>query len=103
MKPNHNRAAQFAPFAALTGFEEAVAKRRERPEGRRTLAEEEKLRLGDVLASLTLGDCVRAVYYTTDCYLTTEGILTDLDPLALTLTVVKTVISFSDLFTLEKI
>lgn len=103
MKPEHNRAAQFAPFAALSGFEEVVRRRREIPARRRTLAADEIFRLNEVLSSLALGDTVGVTYYKRDRYLNEVGILTDLDPTEKTLTLVKTVIPFSDLYDVRKI
>ena len=43
------RAAQFAPFAALSGFEELVSEESRHTENRIFLAEEEKLRINDML------------------------------------------------------
>ena len=103
MKPRHERAAQFAPFAALRGFEEEIARRREKKCPRRELAEGEIERLSGILASLSLGDTVSVCYYKTDRYLTVCGLLTAIDPIAHTLTVVREVIPFCDLFDLSRV
>lgn len=102
MKPRHDRAAQFAPFAALRGFEEEIARMTELKCPRRELSDGEIERISEILTSLSLGDTVRVTYYKTDRYITGEGILTDLDPIGKHLTVVKTRIPFSDLFDLSK-
>lgn len=44
------RAAQFAPFAALSGFEELVREEARFTEERIILSEEEKLRIGEIIA-----------------------------------------------------
>lgn len=102
MRPRHERAAQFAPFAALRGFEEEVARRREQKCPRRELSEGEIERISAVLSSLSVGEAVRACYYKTDRYLTVCGILTALDPIEHTLTVVREVIPFCDLFDIRR-
>jgi len=102
MKPRHDRAAQFAPFAALRGFEEELARMTELKSPRRELSDGEIERIGKILTSLSLGDTVRVTYYDFDRYITSEGILTDLDPIERTLTVVKRRIPFSDLFEICK-
>lgn len=47
-----NRAAQFAPFAALTGYDEAVAETARLTDRRRELDDSEKERLNAMLLSL---------------------------------------------------
>lgn len=103
MRPRHERAAQFAPFAALRGFEDEVARRRELKCPRRELSEGEIERLDGLLSSLSVGEAVRVCYYKTDRYLTVCGILTALDPIERTLTVVREVIPFGDLFDLCRV
>ena len=49
---NYDRAAQFSPFAALTGFEETIEETHRRTDSRIELDESEKLRLNDALRQL---------------------------------------------------
>lgn len=50
---NHDRAAQFSPFAALTGFEEIIAETGRVTDRRIELTEEEKSRLNEVLQEIS--------------------------------------------------
>ena len=57
----HDRAAQFSPFAALTGFEETIAETGRVTDSRMELDEGEKLRLDRVLQQIValLPSCPR--------------------------------------------
>lgn len=65
-----DRAAQFAPFAALTGHKDAVAEAARLTEERRILADDEKAQLDRRLRRLreSLGECpvVRVEYFVED-------------------------------------
>ena len=50
--PREERAAQFSPFAALTGYEEAIAETGRLTERRLTLTEEEKAQIDSRLNEL---------------------------------------------------
>ncbi len=60
-----NRAAQFMPFAALTGYYELVRKQEITVEQKRELTEEKALELSQKLEGLKRGDLVRVTYYDT--------------------------------------
>lgn len=68
--PNGERAAQFAPFAALSGYEEAVEETARRTQSRVELSEEEKARLDAklrrLLALLPEGPEVSVCYFVPD-------------------------------------
>ena len=49
---NYNRAAQFAPFAALVGYEEAIEKSQERMTRRKELSEDKKQEIANTLNRL---------------------------------------------------
>ena len=51
---NYDRAAQFSPFAALTGFGETIEETHRLTDSRIELDEDEKLRLGALLQQLSL-------------------------------------------------
>ena len=102
-KPIHDRAAQFAPYAALVGFEQVIRARTVTVAPRRELLADELERIDSVLATLAFGDTVRVVYYRDGAYITAVGILTDIDSVTHTLTVVKNRISLSDLYDVERI
>ncbi len=92
------RAVQFAPFAALSGFEEVIRKRTVVIAQKRELLPDEKERINRILCSLEIGDTIRVTYYRDRAYITATGILTDLDPICQSITVVKTIILLADLF-----
>ena len=58
-----HRAKQFAPFAALRGFEETVRKKEILYEPKKELSEEKKNELDSKLRILSKGMKVQAVYF----------------------------------------
>ena len=62
------RAAQFMPFAALTGYYELVRKQEITAEPKCELTEEKALELSKKLEGLKRGDLVRVTYYDTYGY-----------------------------------
>lgn len=58
-----NRAAQFAPFAALVGYAEAISASQEIKEDKKLLAEDKKQELEETLHYLNTGDYVEVKYY----------------------------------------
>ena len=67
--PMENRAAQFAPFAALTGYEEAVSETARLTENRRVLSEDALAALDAALHRLLAagsGQAVRVRYFQPD-------------------------------------
>ena len=100
-RPSPERARQFMPFAALRGYYDLIRERERVPEERRDLTEEDIERLSNVLAQLKKGQMVRTRYYDRDAYVTREGLMTRIDPVAHELTVVTTRIRFEDLLEIE--
>lgn len=65
--PAENRAAQFAPFAALTGHDEAIAESARLTDARRELSDEEKERLGrHIERAYRSGASVEITYFQAD-------------------------------------
>ena len=64
--PMANRAAQFSPFAALTGFGEAIDETARLTDRRIELSEAEKEALGRALAELRPGDVVEITSFIPD-------------------------------------
>ena len=58
-----NRAAQFAPFAALVGYAEAITASQEVKEDKRLIADDKKEELEETLHYLNKGDYVEIKYY----------------------------------------
>ena len=61
--PASRRAKQFAPFDALKGLKEAIAKKEHIPTPKRVLAEDAVLELNHQLSLLKKGNMVTVVYY----------------------------------------
>ena len=98
-----DRAAQFMPFAALTGYYDLVREQERVAEARREPSEEEAERISAELARTRKGSLVRVTHYERDAYVTTEGIVTCVDPVARELWVVRTRISFDDVWLVEQL
>ncbi|MBM6675676.1 hypothetical protein H6A07_02800 [Olsenella uli] len=96
-----DRAAQFMPFAALSGYYDLVRECERVSEPRREPSEEEAGRISSELAAVRKGRLVRVTHYERDAYVTTEGIVTRVDPAARELTVVRTRIRFDDVWSVR--
>ena len=63
----NNRAAQFAPFAALVGYAEAITESRENEDIRRTISEDKKEEIEGLLhkisAVLSSNPTIEVIYY----------------------------------------
>lgn len=79
------RAAQFSPFAALTGYEDVIAETGRHTDSRIYLSEEEKLAIDEVVRS-TVGGVISLVCFVPDerkdggSYEKAEGTLRRIDP-----------------------
>lgn len=96
-----DRAAQFMPFAALTGYYDLVRERERVVEPRREPSEEEAARISAELAAVRKGQLVRVTHYERDAYVTTEGVVTRVDPVGRELTVVRRRIRFDDVWSVR--
>ena len=99
------RAKQFMPFAALKGFEEEIALAEFRPVDKVEFCEDAAEELDRKLHDIHPGDMVEVVYYTKTArggtYLRRTGMVSKVDLVDRTLTVVKTPIPFSDLYDID--
>ncbi len=96
-----NRAAQFMPFAALTGYYELVRKQEITVEPKRELTEEKTLVLSKKLEGLKRGDLVRVTYYDTYGYCSRTGILDEALPAFKLLKLRDIAIDFDDIQDIE--
>lgn len=96
-----NRAAQFMPFAALTGYYELVRKQEITVEPKRELTEEKALVLSKKLEGLKRGDLVRVTYYDTYGYRSRTGILDEALPAFKLLKLRDIAIDFDDIQDIE--
>lgn len=74
-----DRAAQFMPFAALSGYYDFVRREEHVTEPRHELTEEEAEALSRALLGLRRGDAIQLVYYHAGRYLVREGTVTGID------------------------
>ena len=95
------RARQFMPFAALSGFYTLIREQERITEPKRTLPEEETDRIARILSQVTKGSMVKVTYYDKDAYLTRQGMVSAFSETFHTFTVVKTPIAFKDILDIE--
>ena len=94
------RARQFLPFNALTGYYQMILEKQRVSEPKKELSEDEAAALSDKLKSLRQHDLVSVTFYDKDAYITKTGMITDIDFTFQTLTIVKTKIPFQDILRL---
>ena len=110
--PLSDRAVQFSPFAALTGYDAAIVETARLTDQKRELTEERKqeisLQLSALQARIKTDPSIMVVYYEADArkeggaYKTVTGSVKKIDPLAGILELTDgTVIPFDDIFGLE--
>ena len=92
---------QFAPFAALKGYYESIRLQERITEPRKELSEDEAEAISSTLNKLKVGTTVKIRYYDIDAYTNIEGVVTEINPPYRRLRVIKTAISFDDIYTIE--
>ena len=97
------RARQFLPFNALAGYYEMILKKQRVTEPKKELSPDEIDALSKKLLELHRCDRATVTYYDTDAYVSRTGSVTDIDFEFHILTLVKTQISFEDIFRIEKL
>ncbi len=95
-----DRARQFMPFAALTGYYDLIKEREITREPKRILSEERELELSRTLSHIKKGDMVKVVHYQNQGYCTTTGIVTEIDLTFHTVRIVKERIALADIWEL---
>ncbi len=106
-----NRAAQFAPFAALTGYEDAIFETARLTDQKTELTEEAAAQINRVLEELytqrDFAKTYKIVYFKQDArkhggeYVTVSERITDINPADMTITLKnRLVISFYDVFSI---
>ncbi len=94
---NHDRAAQFAPFSALTGYDEAVRQQEVQFDEVLELSEDEMNLINEALNKLQKYDEVEVVYYDEGFYRSIEGIVMRIDTYERYFTIDNKKIYFDDL------
>ncbi|MBR2885924.1 MAG: YolD-like family protein, partial [Clostridia bacterium] len=96
-----DRARQFMPFAALTGYYEVIKQREKIVEPRKELSEDEAEILSSKLNKIQKGMLVTLTYYKEECYETLTGLVSNIDSIYRTITIVKTKIAIDDIYDIE--
>jgi len=96
-----NRAKQFAPFAALKGFEDGIRWQEKVYVDKRELSEETLERLDNKFKDIRKNDIITVVYYNKGEYLKVTGMVARIDITARILQVINTKIRFEDIYDIE--
>ena len=95
------RAKQFMPFKALQGYYDEIKAKEKIKCEKKELSEERETFLSATVSELKKGDAVKVEYYDKDGYVFLTGVVTAVDTVFKTITIVKKVINFSDVYDLE--
>lgn len=98
-----NRAKQFMPFDALTGFREALREKERILVEQRELSEEMKERLDEVLRGIGKGSMVTVEYFEAGEYVQVTGLVSAIDLHERSITVVNRRIGFEDIVGLQEL
>jgi hypothetical protein len=96
------KAAQFLPFNGLLGFYQLIGKKKREKEPKRELSDDQLLRLDRILKTIHPKDRARVVFYDGCRYEAKEGVVKDINLCRKTLTIGHTMISFKDVWNLQK-
>ena len=96
-----NRAKQFIPFDALTGFREALREKERIRVDKKELSEEQKEEINYKLQQLKKMDVVTVEYYDNDEYVQVMGVVTKIDVNNKVLKIVETSIEFDNIYDLQ--
>lgn len=96
-----DRAKQFMPFAALKGYEEALAQKEKIVVPKIELSEEMKAELDLQMKHIEKNDIIKIVYFKDGEYLQITGMVSRIDVDARVLKVVNTKINFDDIYRIE--
>lgn len=92
-----NRAKQFMPFAALSGYEAALAAKEKIQVPKIELSEDMAFELDQKMKLLTKGQMASVIYYEKGEYLKKTGLIAKIDTTCRILQVVSTKICFDDI------
>ena len=98
-----DRARQFMPFAALTGYSEIIRQREKIIEPRKELSEDEAAVLSEKMSNIKKGMLIKITYYDNDGYDTMVGLVSKIDVIYRILTIVKTNVHLDDIIDVEVI
>ena len=101
--PPAMRATQFAPFAALKGFEEALREQEKICVEKKEVSEEKAMEINDSLKTVSPGDPIKLTYYKNRQYLTVTGVAEKFDLSMKYLEICGQRVTFDDIFEIEKV
>ena len=96
-----DRAKQFLPFNSLRGFYELVKNKEKFIEQKRELSDDELDILSFKFNQLTIGKVVKIKYYDKDGYVSFQGMISNIDTIFKSITLVDTLIRFEDIAEIE--
>lgn len=96
------RAKQFVPFDALTGFREALREREKIRAERRELPEEWETELSRRIGQIQKNDCITVEFYEAGEYLIFTGMVSKVDKRSKKLVIVKREIRFGDIVDIQR-
>lgn len=97
-----DRAKQFAPFAALTGLEKALAAREKIIVEKPILSEDSLSELDAKMSRLSLGSITEVIYYSRGECLKIKGIVAKVEHTSRILQIVNTRIPFDDILDIHE-
>ena len=97
-----NRAKQFMPFDALSGFREALEAKEKIVVPKMELSDEYKEELDRTMQQIQKGDMVSVIFFEKDEYIKVTGILVKIDLYDRRIQVVNKKIALSDIYAIKK-
>lgn len=98
-----DRARQFLPFDALTGFRKEIKKREKIVVKKIELADDYSEVLNQKLLLVKKGMMITIIYYSNEEYIEKTGIVSDIDPIYKTITIVKDKINIADIIDINSV
>ena len=99
----NERAKQFSAFSPLRGYNELLKAKEKVVVQKRELTEERIQELSLKLSKINKGMMLKVIYFSKGEYIEAEGVVSNFDLYLKKLTLVKTEISFEDIYDLELI
>lgn len=98
-----NRAAQFAPFDALKGLQEALREKEEKAQRiqKKEISEERQDQISEKIVQLEKGTMVELVYFSLGKYITIRNEVENINLINKNITVEKKKILFSDIYEIQ--
>ena len=97
-----DRAKLFIPFDALKGYKEALREKERIVCDKKILSEEQMEELSNKILAIRKRDIVKLIYFEKDEYLELTGMVSSIDYIERTITIIKTKIKFDDIYEIER-